>query len=72
MPDPQHAPGEVSDSYFERLPAIIARTICEGEGKRWLALDNKNEDVWRWWAAGHAGAAAARARAAQEPETNGG
>ena len=43
------------------LSAILARAICESEGKEWTALDNTREDVERWFRLGEVTAASAQA-----------
>ncbi|PZT99881.1 MAG: hypothetical protein DI624_04200 [Brevundimonas sp.] len=43
------------------LSAVLARAICESEGKEWAALDNTREDVERWFRLGEITAASAQA-----------
>lgn len=60
------APSNANTSGLEvSLSAILARAICESEGKEWTALDNTREDVERWFHLGEVTAASAQARIAE-------
>lgn len=56
------APSNANTSGLEvSLSAVLARAICESEGKEWTALDNTREDVERWFRLGEVTAASAQA-----------
>lgn len=60
------APSNANTSGLEvSLAAVLARAICESEGKDWAALDNTREDVERWFRLGEVTAASAQARIAE-------
>lgn len=44
------------------LAAVVARKVCESEGREWMGLDNSRADVERWLKAGEIAAEAAAAR----------
>lgn len=60
------APSNANTSGLEvSLAAVLARAICESEGKDWAALDNTREDVERWFRLGEVTAASAQAKIAE-------